>query len=257
LKISGISDLVSTCLSMQSAISAMRLGVVDKIFLEFDIDEEAAAAEAAAAAAEAFVPEPPPRASASGGATGELWNMGRRVDAEVVAAATAKATTAAMAVSSDADGPRPPRGARGNRRPRRQRKTIHTFAFMWPVPEPLSLGESGRAKAQALLPGGLTYNPRPGLPLSDLPSWLFGLHSIRFCPGPCWIEPSEKDVFHAREAGQRQETSTAVGAVLWITGRSAGGLGGGREGMSGCWSSGAYRLLASMDSNDEDTIHDL
>ncbi len=198
----------------QMAISAVRLGVVDKIFVEFELDE--------APTTPPFAPEPPSRQSSIPLSVqgGEVWNMGRRIDDS---AAAERGTTAALAISGKVvTAPRPP--GRGQRPHRRSKpcKTIHTYAFMWPVPEPLSLGESGRAKAQALLPGGITHVPGPGKPLSDLPTWLYGLHSIRFHPGPCWIEPSEKELFSALESGRdpdaSEEKSNSLSAVLWITG---------------------------------------
>jgi len=158
-----------------------------------------------------------------------------------------------------------PRSSRDIRRnaphPPRRRRSIRTYAFLWPVSDPLSLGSKGSAGAVECLPGGLTHNPPVGLPHSGgmqdrlisasrllkfstyilphhqcssaphsgLPSWLYGLHSIRYSPGPDWIEPSEQDAFQAmvdriggiRDAAldeMKPSLPKVFSAVLWITG---------------------------------------
>lgn len=269
----------------KEAISAMRLGIADKIFLEFDVDEAAATSAVpvpitspSAAPSSIISPSaaPPHLLSSLGSTSGnptptgplsassllssvpgisaeEPFNMGRRgvigLEAEAAAQAAAAVVSGRMqSLGSTATRPaktateRSQSGSGGSRErresgvvrrggPPRRRKSIRTFAFLWPVAEPMALGCSGTARSMALLPGGLVHEPLPGTPFSGLPSWLYGLHSIRYCPGPCWIEPSQQEAFHTMLVGlnesqelppQQQQPST-VSAVLWITGNGAWG----------------------------------
>ena len=225
----------------------MRLGIADKIFVEFDLDSAPDADDpsrtaspppaAAAPLKPPLVPKtvldpggtvsptfmrsasfsdvsafpssiaqyssgvPSPRGSfvQTGLQVEEPWNMGRRVGqsestmhaSSQAAAAVAPQSSARTSRSSDQ-----PRGSRGSRvRLPRQRKTICTYAFLWPVHNPALLGTEGLSESMASLPSGLSYDPPSGSPLSGLPSWLYGLHSVRYNPGPDWIEPSEQESF--------------------------------------------------------------
>ncbi|GAX80542.1 hypothetical protein CEUSTIGMA_g7980.t1 [Chlamydomonas eustigma] len=239
----------------QLALSAIRLGVVDKIFLEFEVPGGQVDALTHHSPRSPPCPEHPEVQTAGQTlVTGEVWNMGRRTGPEVSASAVAQATTAVMAVtercasacvssstivSSSTNAAGQSKGKVAPSRRPKQRKSIHTYAFMWPVPDPRQLGMSGltssictatdycTATAQQQLPGGLLLHPGEGMPFSDLPTWLYGLHSIRFNPGPCWIEPSESEMYDMRrDSGQQvkevtNNESSTVGAVLWITGDSA------------------------------------
>ncbi len=117
---------------------------------------------------------------------------------------------------SPADAPRTSSHGRPARR-RKHRRTIHSYAFLWPVQDAELLGAKGHP---ALLPAppdprkhficlDMLRPPPPlgepgafaALPasaahaclppgLAHAPAWIQGLHSIRYCPGPEWIEPS-------------------------------------------------------------------
>ncbi len=100
---------------------------------------------------------------------------------------------------------------RGRRR--KHRRTIHSYAFLWAVQRPELLGAQGHpamldprvgrlppppACVDRLAPppqlprdggGRAAATARPAL-LAQAPAWIQGLHSIRYCPGPEWIEPS-------------------------------------------------------------------
>ena len=157
--------------------------------------------------------------------------LGRMPSPGLAAQATKAAAAGTEPSPSGRSGGRERRESGVVRRPPRRRKSIRTFAFLWPVSEPMALGSSGTARSMALLPGGLVHEPLPGTPFSGLPSWLYGLHSIRYCPGPCWIEPSQQEAFHAmlvglnpgeprpqEQAQLQQEQPSTISAVLWITG---------------------------------------
>ena len=205
----------------------MRLGIADKIFIEFEVDPSTASSVLPTASTDVphlisggspseLIDFPMSRSSLDGPSSDgsllqcvgleveEPWNMGRRggVDASAQAAAQAAAAVSRSLPPSAPEAPSALDQARGSRSGRlrapRQRKTICTYAFLWPVLDPSSLGEAGLAESMASLPRGLSYDPPPGSPFSGLPSWLYGLHSVRYNPGPDWIEPSEQETFQAR-----------------------------------------------------------
>ena len=65
----------------------------------------------------------------------------------------------------------------------RQRQTVHSYAFMWPVPEPGALGCSGARQAGALLPGGLDPSQlTEAAQAAGVPKWCLGLHSVSANP---------------------------------------------------------------------------
>lgn len=112
-----------------------------------------------------------------------------------------------------------------SRRPRRKEEIL-SYALLWPVAQPLSLGSLGTAQALSVLPTTMPYVPPPMVPLfPGMPSWLQGLHSLRFRPGPDWIQPSEEEQFREHQRTQAQGTlpgapgAAGAGAVV---GASAG-----------------------------------
>ena len=204
----------------------MRLGIADKIFIEFELDSIVAVSDPLPLDASSDVmmgsgsPSrlddfPTTRSSglssevpsssdgsllqAVGIDVEEPWNMGRRVgpnDSTIKSASQAAAVVVPSNSSLISRSTDQPRGSRGGRmRLPRQRKTICTYAFLWPVHNPALLGTEGLSESMASLPSGLSYDPPSGSPLSGLPSWLYGLHSIRYNPGPDWIEASEQDCY--------------------------------------------------------------
>ncbi|KAG1657727.1 hypothetical protein FOA52_011989 [Chlamydomonas sp. UWO 241] len=250
----------------RSALYAVRLGVADKIFVEFDVDpvEYTAATEAAEAA---LLTSDSDDATASPPKTEyeDPWNIGRRgaTDAEAANTTSAQVTAPVTCTSSSGDGSATTTGGtkrglqslgtygkeagrrsvdgsiaaakakRDARKRRHKRKEIRTFALMWPVPQPALLGTAGLEASKALLPAGLPHDTAaPGSPLAALPAWLRGIHSIRFNPGPDFIEASEAEKFNRAQAQAgtgsgpllREEVQgppKTAGAVLWIAGDTA------------------------------------
>lgn len=75
-------------------------------------------------------------------------------------------------------------------RRRKHKRAIHSYAFLWPVADPLSLGVRGHPKLTGIWsPLATCALPRALAPL-NIPRWCMGLHSIRYCPGPEWITPA-------------------------------------------------------------------
>jgi len=104
-------------------------------------------------------------------------------------------------------GPPPTAPSVGGRRRRKHKRTIHSYAFLWPVADPMSLGLRG---AQRGVYPGVVPNPlQLPTPLAavGIPSWCLGLHSIRYCPGPEWIHPA------LALPGRESTTSDASGAT--------------------------------------------
>lgn len=290
----------------QAALNAVRLGVADKIFLEWEFDpsyQPADSSATAAAAAIAATPSIPASGTGTGtgsalgtgtpllsqglgqGATGvnaappspqnshtsdesqlkakadtvyqDPWNVGRRgvvEEGDVVAACAA--VEVAMAVPAEggqdascssgslvSSGATFPTAAASHdaamavdshqrsalsARPRRARRKeeILSHALMWPVHQPMLLGTAGMS---AVPPGPGPLGPsHPHEIPPDIPGWLYGLHAVRFRPGPCFIQPSEEEQFREHQrlgltSGQEPPAPGPVNpsAVMWITGAAA------------------------------------
>jgi hypothetical protein len=148
-------------------------------------------------------------------------------------------------------------GTAAGQRPRRRkhRRAIHSYAFLWPVADPSLQGVAGHpaliqshyaagGQLYASLLGGqgsgtnpvhalpvpsTTLYSLPALPLAKLlPSWSLGLHSLRYCPGPEWIQPSllqemEGSQGNNSKAVSRANTGLSTGTAAVLQAGSEGG----------------------------------